>query len=258
MRKLIYFICILFSVPFFMACPSETEEFPIDFGYEYYPMQQGLFWEYQVDSVIYTELGNKIDSTRSFVREEIVEKFVDQAADTVFRVERSFGVESGDFTRVIDQWATSVDETKVTRTEENLKYIKMVFPVEVEQRWDGNAFLNENTIITVRGETLELFIDWDYEVLSYQEEEEIGGLTYSDVFTIQSADNFDPDLEPSEQNKLERRFVIEKYAKDVGLVYKKHMILDTQCLTIECETQPWEEKAEKGYIMEMILFNYGK
>ncbi len=146
----------------------------------------------------------------------------------------------------------------MTRTEENLQFIKMVFPLQEDTEWDGNAFINESTSIVVGGETIELFIDFEYKVLSINEEEEVNGETFSDVITIQNADNFDP-LSPAEtQNKLERRMIIEKYAKDIGLIYRRHLIVDTQCLEPACDDLSWEEKAEKGYSMEMFLVDHGK
>jgi hypothetical protein len=258
MKNLLKVVLLALCIPVFMACPSEIGEFDIDFGYEFYPIDKGYYWEYKVDSVIYTDLGATVDSTTSFIREDIVEQFVDQTNDTIYRIERRFKTDASAEGYPTDEWATSVNESLVTRTEENLKYIKLVFPLDDDTSWEGNAFINENTIINVAGESLVLFIEWDYKVLSRNAEEIIGGITYSDVITVQNADNFNPDLPVSEQNKLERRVVIEKYAKDIGLIYKRHMILDTQCLTEECETTPWEEKAEKGYIMEMTLVDYGK
>ncbi len=249
---------LLLATPLFMACPSETGDFDIDFGYDYYPLDLGLYWEYQVDSVIYRELGNAVDTTSSFIREEIVEEFLDQVADTIYRIERLYRADSASVEIPTDQWATSQNISTMTRTEENLKFIKMVYPIEIDESWDGNAFVNANTVINVGGENLELFIDFDYKVISINEEEEIKGVMYQDVVTIQNADNFDPTLPIDSQNKLNRRLIIEKYARNIGLVYKRHLVVDTQCLSAVCDTIPWELKAEKGYGLEMFLIDYGK
>lgn len=258
MKNLHKLLFLLLCTPLFMACPSATEDFDIDFGYDYYPIDVGHFWEYQVDSVVYRDLGATRDSTSSFIKEEIVEKFIDQTNDTIFRIERTYKEESQSTAVPVDQWATSIDESLMTRTEENLQYIKMVYPVEVDDSWDGNAFINESTTLVIAGESIELFIDFDYKVLSVNEQEEINGVIYNDVLTIQNADNFDPNLPLDTQNKLERRLIIEKYARGIGLVYKKHLIVDTQCLAPECDDIPWDMKAEKGYGMEMFLIDYGK
>ena len=43
--------------------------------------------------------------------------------------------------------------------------------------------------------------------------------------------------------------------KNVGLIFKEMKILDTQCI-IDCEGQPWEQKAEKGFILRMEIISH--
>ncbi|MBK9490095.1 MAG: hypothetical protein IPO07_15970 [Haliscomenobacter sp.] len=41
----------------------------------------------------------------------------------------------------------------------------------------------------------------------------------------------------------------ERYAADVGLVYRELSVLNTQCLM--CQGQAWEKKAQSGFILKM-------
>lgn len=251
MKQLFYLFCLLFSIVYFTACEDVKEDVKLDsFGYEYFPLEMDAFWIYKVDSVIYTKLGDEKDTTSSYVKEEIIEVFVDQLQDTVYRIERSVSQSSTYDFKVVDIWAAQKDRNKATRTEENLKYMKLVFPLKEAVSWNGNSFITEDVNIFVGGETLDFFIDWDYKVLSIESDVVVGDNTYSQVATIQNADSGQDEL-------IHRRYVIEKYAKGVGLVYKKHIILDTQCI-VGCEDQTWEEKGEKGYVLESTLVEYGK
>ena len=56
-------------------------------------------------------------------------------------------------------------------------------------------------------------------------------------------------------NLIELREAIEKYARNVGLIEKQMRILDTQCI-IECEGEPWEVKAEKGFILKQRILEF--
>ena len=47
---------------------------------------------------------------------------------------------------------------------------------------------------------------------------------------------------------------IEKYAKNIGLVYKELRFLKSQ----NNIGLPWEERAEQGYILRMSIIDYGK
>ncbi len=44
MKNIFKFFLLILTIPFFMACPSETGEFDIDFGYDYYPVDLGHYW----------------------------------------------------------------------------------------------------------------------------------------------------------------------------------------------------------------------
>ena len=76
-------------------------------------------------------------------------------------------------------------------------------------------FNDENRIATVRGETLEIFRNWESSIITIGTMETIGLETFDDVVTIHHA---------NDENLIERRFVEEKYARTVGLVEKKVMI----------------------------------
>ncbi len=248
MTRTLFFL--LMGLVLQVSCEDTKEDFQLDsLGYNYYPLEVGNYWIYQVDSVEYIDLGAIKDTSRSYVREEIVEEFVDQVGDTIFRIERKVSPTQDYNWKVKDEWATEKNQTRVTRTEENLKYIKLVFPPTENISWDGNSFIPEGTEVFVAGETMDFFLDWSYKVLSLDQTETIGDTEYEKVVTTQNADSDELDL-------LHRRYVIEKYARDVGLVYKKHTILDTQCIE-DCEGQTWEEKGEIGYTLEMTLLEYG-
>lgn len=247
--RLVILAFLLISI---VSCDSTTEDYTLkDQGYDYFPLEDNSYWIYQVDSIVYANLGDRIDTTSSYLREEITDVYIDQVSDTIFVIERSFSPSLSDNWRVTDVWAASKSEFMATRTEENLKYVKLIFPVEINNSWDGNAFLDPNVEIFVKGESIDLLVDrWDYRVLDIADVDTIGGIQYNDVATIQN-------IVSSEDEFINYRYVIEKYSKGVGLVYKNHYMLDTNC-GVECDTIPWTEKAEKGYIMEQKLLEYGK
>ena len=115
--------------------------------------------------------------------------------------------------------------------------------IKKETTWNGNQlFSDENVIITVRGETLELFKNWTSSVIDNNVREVINNQTFDDVLIIHHADY---------ENNIERRFVEEKYARNIGLISKTMFILDTQCNgnLANCLGIPWEDKAEKGFIL---------
>lgn len=227
------------------ACDTTPDTYQTDLQEDYYPLEIGRSWTYQVDSVIYSPTGDSsYFNTSNQLQEVVVDSFVDGAGITQFRIEqftRPNDTTPWQSTQVLSAW---IDAERGFRTENNLTFIKLLFPPEPFQRWDGNAYIDETTQVRVGGELVELFKGWDYETLSAGEAEQIGMQSYGEVLTIQPAQS---------ENLIELREVQEKYARGVGLVYRKMRILDTQNID---GTLEWEERAEQGFILTQTLIDY--
>ncbi len=86
-----------------------------------------------------------------------------------------------------------------------------------------------------------MFKGWEYQVLEAGVPDTISGTPFPQVATIRQANM---------ENFIELRFAREKYARGTGLIERELQILDTQQIT---DTIPWEEKAEKGFILYQRL-----
>ncbi len=246
--RAVLFMLVVVSV---FACKDKETIAPTDtdFGYDYFPLEIGKYWIYQIDSTIYDFGENDtqlITNSTTQVRERITDTLTDNLNRTVFRIERSERSTADDLWSITDIWVAVTEDEKAEKTEENLRFIKMVFPIAENQFWEGNRFIDETTIITVAGESLEIFKSWSSNVVSLDQAEQVGSFSFDRVLTISHADN---------ENLIERRFAEEKYAHGVGLVARSMQILDTQCIA-DCEGQSWEEKAEKGFILKQTLLEH--
>ena len=143
--------------------------------------------------------------------------------------------------QVLSTW---ISDQRVFRMENNLTQIKMVFPPDPFQQWDGNALIDATTEIRVGGEVVEMFKGWSYETLSVDEPANIGNQSYEKVLTIQPA---------LSENLIELREVQEQYVKGIGLAFRSLRILDTQNIDA---TLSWEERAEQGFILTQTLIDY--
>ena len=245
---------LLLGFIFWTSCNTDhtIEDFTIDFGYDYYPVEVGKYIVYDVDSIVFDplQLGTFVDTASYQLREEIVDTTIDNAGRTMFIIHCSTRDSVGQPWTLKNVYTTVVEEAWVEKTEDNLRFVKMIFPPKVDSTFDGNRFFaEEGFIVTVRGETLEMFKNWSSIIKEKSSSGTIGGLNFDDLLTVQHADD---------ENLIERRFVEEKYARGVGLVSKTMMILDTQCggNLSDCIGLPWEEKAEKGFILRMTINDY--
>ncbi|MEK7253300.1 MAG: hypothetical protein AAB316_01025 [Bacteroidota bacterium] len=234
-------LCLLAS------CKEEADPFQADFGYEYFPLEVGKYLIYEVDSTIYDPTGDTaVFFSKTQVKEEIVDTLSDNLGNQLFKIERFERTADTLPWQVTKVFTASIQNNQAIRTEDNLRFIKMPFPLRDGASWNANIHFDPSLIVTVAGESIEMFKGWSSKIESVGEADTVGILQFPEVVTIRLAD---------EENLIELRRGFEKYAKGIGLVYKELWILDTQCIE-QCEGQPWEEKAEKGFILRQKLVGY--
>lgn len=211
------------------------------FGYEYYPLEEGNFWIYRVDSLIIDDLGATQIKTHSYIKEEISDPYLNVEGDTMYKLVRSISDDPDGPFRISDVWTTQMTVTAAFRTEENLRFNKMSFPLELDKSWTGNLF--DNLVeVSIAGEMIWVYKDWgEYQLIAKGIEHTVNDTSYEDVAVILQADH---------DFAIERRYSIEYYAAGVGLIEREMIIFDTQCA---CPGQSWEEKADAGFTLKQIL-----
>ena len=233
---------ILFLLLGVMACEERIEEFTLPESKAYFPLEIGQTLIYQVDSINYFNGGAVVDSTRSYVREEIAERFEDVEGEEFYRLERSVRSNLDDPWQISDVWLVSRDDDGAYRTEENLRFIKLVFPLTENRTWDHNAFIDDQMFVMIKGgEAIQMYRNWQSNVQTLMGMQTVGEQEYDEVAVVTHVDD---------ENVIELRYVEEQYAKGVGLIYKEMLILDTQNTASDA---PWREKAEKGFILRQQL-----
>lgn len=232
----------------FVTCEKGKEPIPPDSGKEYLPLSVGKFVEYRVDSIIYDPIpqGIRVDTSSSYVREEQIELLENGQGETQVVIERSTRHSPDSAWIVTDHWQLTRNDDFAVRTEENLPFVILDFPIRSDKSWAGITFLNPNFSTEIAGERVEVFKGWMSQVISMAIPEIIGAFQFDDITTISHARH---------ENLLELRMVTEKYARNIGLVFRELKILDTQCIQ-PCSGQSWEQKAERGFILRQAITDY--
>ncbi len=201
------------------GCNKDDNEEPIDLGYDFFPNNIGTFIEYEVDSLNH-DLVN--DTTHFFLREVLVEEFVDNEGQLAVRVERYKRTSSNDDWTISDVWVQKRTTTTAERVEENLRFVRLAFPINQQQSWNGNAY---NTLGA-----------WEHSYQNVYETQMYNGLVFHNTITVMQVDNV---------NLIDQEQATEVYARDIGLIYKKFVDLSFQFGTVT------------GIEMTMSVTNYG-
>lgn len=242
------------------ACGDQIVEPPDDAlarqQYAYYPLQIGKYVEYQVDSVVFDFAaggGTLRDSSRTLVREVVADTLRDLTGQLVYSIEHYERASVQDAWMLRSIGTAARTATQAIRTEQNLRFLKMVFPMTRRSEWDGNVWIDQEREIEIAGERMRPFSNWHYEVDTIDRPAVVGAFTFDSTLLITEADD---------NNVIERRLSRVRYAKHVGLVWREQWILDSQYCNqtpppADCATRPWELKAERGYLLrqKVLAFN---
>ncbi len=230
MTKILYFII---PILFWGCAKRALDDHRTDMGYDYFPVKVGQYRVYAVDSIVFGQSG--ADTISSQIKESIVEK-IGEGQDVKYRVLREWRQNASDNWQTNTVWWIIKEDNRIIQTEENLKFIKLTFPVKLGTTWDGNAFFDNRTTVKIASENMEFFKEWDYQVVG-KGNRVVSNESFDDVFIVQEADF---------ETSIELRKSAAVYARGVGLIERTQQILDTQCITC---TGTWAEKAEKGVIL---------
>jgi hypothetical protein len=222
---------LIFAIMMTTSCRKQTESFATDTTNNYIPLEVGKYIVYQLDSTVFLNFG-KIEETHAYqVKFEVnaeVRDNLDRPAYRIFRYTRdSAGTQSWqpDNTYLI----TPLDN-QVEFTDDNLRYIKIHLPIKDGYTWKGNKYLPAdpyNTYFLFSND--DAMADWDY---YYDGEPEpsvtIEGQNYTDVLTVQEDDESYNVPVVDESSYAARTYSIEKYSKNIGLVYKELILWEQQ------------------------------
>ena len=198
-----------------------------DLGFAYFPVALGTWVEYQVDSIWRNDDLGVHDSVSYRLLERIEEHYTDPAGRPANRILRYVRNEEGEW-QVRDVWTSTRDERAAELTEENLRRLKLSFPVRNGRRWDMNVYNTEQELEVAHRE-----VDRPWSV---------NGLSFDSTVVVRST------VEP---NAIIRRDFEERYAKHVGMVEKTWVETNTQF-------PPTGPARVRGFWLRMTVVDHGR
>lgn len=242
----------------FQCSDRKTADYVLDPAqqYAYFPLKIGKYVDYTVDSIVYdfssSGSGTSKDSSRTWVREMITDTLRDNTGALVYVVERAEKTQFSDNWQIKYINTASLNNAQAVRTEDNLRFLKLVFPMDRRTTWNGNYWIDPTREIAIAGERMRPFNNWNYTVDSIDVAKNIGTFAFDSVLVV---------TEVNANTTFERRLSRAHYAKHVGLVQREQWILDSQYCNqspapTDCTTKPWQDKAERGYILKQTLVGF--
>ena len=227
---------LIFSGLVLLSCETETiSPSSLRLGTSYFPLEVGNFRDYAVQDISYT-LQNEPDTQQYFLREIIADSFPGNGGEFVYRLERFSRYETDQEWKLDSVWTARTNAQRAIVVENNLPFVKLVFPFADNLQWDGNG-LNAKP-----ADTYELQSTSD--ALLEEINSPLDSLLMQSITVIQS------DITSLVSDSL----FSETYVDQVGLFYKKSVALQ-YCADQECLGQ---YLIEFGRDYRQTLIAYGK
>jgi hypothetical protein len=236
-RHLLSTFLIITLVIVFSNCKRETEEFQTAALTDYVPLQPGKYITYRLDSTVFVSFGRVTEVHKYQVKHVVDQEITDNEGRPAWRVFRYIrdSVDASSWTPAqpwtpFGSYMVTVlnDQLEIT-DDDNLRFIKLHLGIRQGNTWKGNIYLPTNPYGPAYNFSVDDAMDsWDYR---YEETDGVltaGGKTYTDVLTVEEIDEKEnyPATDPSSYASQTRS--VEKYSKDIGLVYREYFLWEQQ------------------------------
>lgn len=205
-------LLLVFFIFAFSACKKSADEEP-DLGYNYFPDKVGAYIIYDVDSTFYDDffIPTKLTKFKFQLKEKYESIFQDNQNRPTIRIERYIKkydsiIPYADMQwKLRNVWFANKTATTAERVEDNMRFIRLAFPVKITQSWDGNV---QN-------------VD-DEQTYSYSfidEAKTLAGHSFEKVLKVKQIDYTD---------LIQKKYAVEQYARTIGLIYREVITIYSQ------------------------------
>jgi len=226
MRKAFFALIML---AFFSAC-SKTETISTLSINELIPLQVGKYITYRLDSLVFVNVGKTQEIHKYRIKHLIESKTTDNLNRPAWLVRTYINdtLGSGPWVPSGVYIITAVDK-RVEVNENNLRVIKIQLPAKEGFSWKGNTYLpnrpyNPDYPISIDG-NMSLW-DFTYDIIDTKQR--IGTADIENVTTITHINESENYPLIKDTSFASRELSLEKYAKNIGLVYREFELWENQ------------------------------
>lgn len=207
------------------SCSKEENVKPNAIDYSYFPLKVGQELVYSVEKIRIDQPINVYDTQRYYLKEKIESTYYDETGNTVFRIERYQRNDTTSAWEIKDVWMAQYFKNQAHKVEENVRFVKLIFPNVKNAKWDGNAFnTNDKQIYYIEN----VDVSWK---------------------------NFNLTCLVIQQNKeslIDKYYQTERYAKNIGLIEKIDIQISQAYIV---QGLPIEQRIKRGSIYRQTIID---
>jgi hypothetical protein len=225
---------IILSVMAVIVFACDTEKVVPEksgWGLDYFPLEGNSYRIYDVCIIDYSILG-EIDSVSYLLKEVVSDSFLNLNNEYAFVLSRYKKDTPESDWKLDSVWTATKNEEKVVVTENNVPFVKLVFPVQENKQWDGNR--------------MNILEEEKYKMGKIGSGFHLSSINYPATVTVTQMDNPDTILVRDKR--------LEIYGKNIGLIFKEKIQIK-YCSELACIG---EGIISSGNKYRQELLQYGK
>lgn len=198
-------ISLTLMVAAMMVSCEKSEGEPVYLGHDYFGYTPGKYLIYQVDSIFYDDFLGEVFQFSYQVKEVNREIFIDAQGLERMRLERFYRPNDTHSWQIKNVWTAYLEKSRATKTEENITYVKLIFPLKRNATWNGNLYNPKP--------------EQNFRIISIHESFELANNIYDSTVTV---------LQRDFTTLIGQDYQYEVYANGVGMIRKKFVSLDKE------------------------------
>lgn len=183
-----------------VACTAASTE-PIRLGQEFVTLETGRFIVYDVTEQRYSLTASPTTTTYQ-LKETVGSRYTDVTGQTAYRLHRYRRATTTTAWTLDSLWTARLTERAIIRTENGIDFVKLQFPLQERDQWNGNQF-NQHP------ENL-------YQARQVRQPYTIGNQSFAETVQV---------VQQDDSTLVSRDKRIEVFARQVGLIYKERVQL---------------------------------
>jgi len=216
MKKIIPVLFFAGIILILSACKKETEQLSTSSIKDYHPLVVGKYISYRLDSLVFTSFGTGTAIRTYQVKLQVDAAITDNLGRPSYRIIRYRRNTAAQPWLPDNTFIATNTGNGLEFVENNHRFLKLRTPMRDFYSWKGNSFLDTYSI----NSEIKYMADWDYIYDSVHVPLTIGGFNLDSTLKVDQRDEVIGN--PADPNSYsEINYGMEKYAKGIGLVYRR-------------------------------------
>ncbi|MCW3128186.1 MAG: hypothetical protein JWO03_3844 [Bacteroidetes bacterium] len=221
MIKRVLFSSLIATLLILAGCKQDKDNTTLSpFLYDYAPVNVGHYVIYDVDSIVFRFAqpdSQHVDTVHYQIKELVQDTFYDNLGHLSYRLEISKRYDTLSPLDVVSRaWYSSLYSSRYEKVEDDLRFIKLVFPPINGVTWKGNSYLPASDTTS---DTYQVYAGWTYTYSEVNIPKALNGLGFDSALIVTEVNN---------ENLIDKKLSRETYARHVGLIYKEWEVINKQ------------------------------